>query len=269
VEKIKKIGFRNRSLFFAKLSAIAYNNTDKINTEMQDSDFELLDSYDVGGSQAFSFVSENDLVIACRGTEATCFSDLSADLRAWPKKTPYSGRVHSGFDWHVSKIWPEIVKDLKTAKEKNLDIWFTGHSLGAAMATILASKCRHDKTLPDPIQVYTYGSPRVGWRKYVNDLSVNHVRWVNNNDAVTYVPPALFGYKHHGNQYYMNAWGNVRNPSGWQKIKDKFRGIIMGWKNGSIDSFADHSISRYVENLERYADNMEAIQYPLISKKST
>ena len=67
----------------------------------------------------------------------------------------------------------------------------------------------------------------------------------------------------------MNAWGNVRNPSGWQKIKDKFRGIIMGWKNGSIDSFADHSISRYVENLERYADNMEAIQYPLISKKST
>lgn len=260
--------FRNRSLFFAKLSAIAYNNTNEINAEMKDSDFQLLDAYDVGGSQAFSFISDNDLVITCRGTEATCFFDLRADLKAWPKKTPYSGRVHSGFDWHVSKIWPEIIKDLKFAKEKNLDIWFTGHSLGAGMATILASKCRYDENLPNPVQVFTYGSPRVGWRKYVNDLSINHVRWVNNNDVVTYVPPALFGYKHHGKEYYMNTWGNVRNPSGWQKAKDKMRGILLGWKSGSIDSFADHSISRYVQNLEIYSKNMESVQHPIILKKS-
>jgi len=267
MNKIAKMNFREKSLFFAKMSGYAYYDLKNFKSKIKPEGIQIKTAFDDGGAQAFSLFTDHDLIITCRGTEPTCLSDLKADLRAWPKQSKSGGRVHSGFDWHVSKIWPEIVADLEFAQNNDLDIWFTGHSLGAAMATILASKCRYDQKLPDPLQVFTYGSPRVGWKKYVDSLSINHVRWVNNNDIVAYVPPAFFGYKHHGKEYYMNTWGNVRSPSGWQKLKDKFRGILLGWKNGSIDSFADHSITRYIENLETYNKNMEFLQGSIISKK--
>ena len=266
MQQLIKMKFSERSLFFAKISAYAYLDNSEIKEKISDTKFKLLNAYDTDGSQAYCFVSDTDLVIACRGTEANCWADIRADLRAWPKKTSY-GRVHSGFSWYVDKIWEKIIVDLEVAKERGLKIWFTGHSLGAAMATILSSRCHYCEKLPNPVQLYTYGSPKVGWRKYVDSLLINHVRWVNNNDIVTYVPPIFFGYKHHGKEYYMNTWGNVRSPSGWQKLKDKFRGILLGWKNGSIDSFADHSITRYIENLETYNKNMEVLQGSIISKK--
>ena len=60
------------------------------------------------------------------------------------------------------------------------------------------------------------------------------------------------GYVHHGEQRYMNAYGQVRNPSGWQLVKDRFRGMWMGLKQGKIDNFSDHSMVNYVANLEKW-----------------
>ncbi len=260
MQEVIKIEFRERCALFARMSSIVYHDVDNVVNKLENTEFRLMNSYDTDGSQAFSFISETDLIVACRGTEPDCWADLKADLRAWPKKSSSGGRVHSGFSWHVSKIWPQIVADLETAKAQGLNVWFTGHSLGGAMATILASRCRHDETLPDPVQLYTFGSPRVGWPKYVDSLAINHVRWVNNNDAVAYLPPRIMGYKHHGFEYYLNAWGNVRSPTLWQRIKDKFRGYWFAWKQGKIDSFSDHSISDYVKHLERHAEGLEVLQ---------
>ena len=54
----------------------------------------------------------------------------------------------------------------------------------------------------------------------------------------------------------MNAYGQVRNPSGWQLVKDRFRGMWMGLKQGKIDNFGDHSMVEYVANLENYNKNI-------------
>ena len=100
-------------------------------------------------------------------------------------------------------------------------------TIGAFILGIpLASRCLHDENLNDPIELYTYGSPRVGWRKYVKSLGVTHHRWVNNNDIVTGVPLWLMGYVHHGEKHYLNAYGKVRNPSGWQLFKDRMREMM-------------------------------------------
>ena len=267
MQQLIKMKFSERSLFFAEMSAYAYLDNSEIKEKISDSEFQLLNAYDTDGSQAYSFASDTDLIIACRGTEADCWADIRADLRAWPEKSPY-GRVHSGFSWHVDKIWEKIIADLEIAKERGLKIWFTGHSLGAAMTTILASRCWHCDNLPNPVQLYTYGSPRVGWKKYVNTLAVNHIRWVNNNDIVAHVPPCFLGYRHHGSQYYLNTWGNVRSPSGWQRIKDKIRGMVLSWKDGEVDSFTDHSITQYINHLQNYSDDLENLQYPIFSSKS-
>ena len=122
------------------------------------------------------------------------------------------------------------------------------------MATIMASRCFYCKELGDPIELYTYGSPRVGWPTYVRSLGVIHHRWVNNNDIVCRVPLAVMGYRHHGIEHYMNAYGNVRAPSGWQRFKDRIRGMWMGIKKGKIDNFGDHSMAEYIANLEKYQD---------------
>jgi triacylglycerol lipase len=170
------------------------------------------------------------------------------------------GRVHKGFKAEVDELWPMILEDISRKANAGKKIWFCGHSLGAAMATIMASRCHLYPDI-DPVQeLYTYGSPRVGWRKYVNTLEVKHHRWVNNNDIVTRVPMRIMGYVHHGEEHYLNAYGNVRSPSGWQLFKDRMRGMWMGIKKGSIDNFSDHSMVNYCNYLEMYASGKENSQ---------
>ena len=59
------------------------------------------------------------------------------------------------------------------------------------------------------------------------------------------------GYRHHGTEHYLNAYGKLRTPTTWQRVKDRIRGIVIGLKKGKIDSFADHSITQYVKYLEK------------------
>ena len=120
------------------------------------------------------------------------------------------------------------------------------------MATIMASRCTMDKEMHDVKELYTYGSPRVGWSKYCKSISITHYRWRNNNDIVTVSPPLLIGYRHHGIPMYINAYGQVKELTGWQLLKDKLRGTWMGIKTGRFDSFADHNITNYINSLENW-----------------
>ena len=251
---ISEMNFKEKSLLFAKLANIAYCNKKDATSQAKKLGFTTIEFYDKDGAQAYRFMNKTDLVIACRGTQPTEFNDIKADLRAVPVMAETVSRVHKGFKAEVDELWPMICDDLVRPANKGKKVWFCGHSLGAAMATIMASRCYYYASVPNPEELYTYGSPRVGWRKYVHSLGIVHHRWVNNNDIVTRVPLAAMGYIHHGTEHYMNAYGQVRNPTGWQRIKDRFRGMWMGLKQGKIDNFGDHSMVNYVGNLEKYLD---------------
>ena len=258
---ISKLSFPERSLLFAKLSAIAYNdNIKEVKKQVKRLGFGTVEFYNRDGAQAYRFQSAEDLVIACRGTQPTEFNDIKADLKAVPVVSETVSRVHQGFKDEVDELWPMIVEDITRTQNLDNKLWFCGHSLGAAMTTIMASRCHHDPALPNPIETYTYGSPRVGWPTYVKSLGMVHHRWVNNNDIVTRVPLTIMGYRHHGEEHYMNAWGNVRKPTGWQRFKDRMRGMWMGIKAGSIDNFSDHGMNFYIANLEMYAQGKENSQ---------
>ncbi len=252
--------FKQRSLLFARLSSLAYGELKTVKKEAKKLGFTEVEFYELDGAQAYRFMNKHDIVIACRGTQPNEFNDLKADLKAAPVMAETVGRVHRGFKAEVDELWPMVKEDLlrvgKTRKG-----WFTGHSLGAAMATIMASRCEDDPEAPNIEELYTYGSPRVGWRSFVDSLNCTHHRWVNNNDIVTRVPLAIMGYRHDGTEHYMNAYGNVRKHTGWQRVKDRWRGMWMGLKNGSIDNFSDHSMVNYIANLEVYAAEMEIVQY--------
>jgi triacylglycerol lipase len=202
--------------------------------------------YDQDGSQAYSFINETDHVIACRGTEPNEWNDVKADLDAATAVAETIGRVHRGFKREVDDIWPIIEKSLQS-NDKTL--WFTGHSLGGAMATICAGRCMLSHIKSNPTQIYTFGSPRVGDKRYINFVKVDHVRWVHNNDIVPKVPPAWLGYRHTGQEHYLNADGKLRELNIIQRRKDAWKGFVSGLKNRSIDHFEDHIIDRYVDHI--------------------
>ena len=257
---ISNLRFEERSLLFAQLAKIAYNNIKKVKKQAEKLGFTEVEFYNREGAQAYRFANETDMVIACRGTQPTEFNDIAADLKAMPVVAETISRVHQGFKAEVDELWPMIMADLMSKQPKQ-KLWFCGHSLGAAMATIMASRCLYNKKVPNPEELYTYGSPRVGWKKYCVHLGVVHHRWVNNNDIVTTVPLRVMGYTHHGTEHYLNAYGNVRKMTSMQRFKDKMRGLWMGLKRGSVDSFSDHSIDNYVNYLEFYAKGKENSQH--------
>lgn len=235
-----------RSLLFAELSMIAYLPESEVKKAAELLNFHTLIYYDRDGSQAYSFINDTDHVVACRGTEPTEWNDLKADLDAATAIAETIGRVHRGFKREVDDIWPIIEKSLQ---DNSKTLWFTGHSLGGAMATICAGRCTLSHIKSNPAQIFTFGSPRVGNKRYINYVKINHVRWVNNNDIVTKVPPAWFGYRHTGEEHYLDTEGKLRKLNLLQRRKDAWAGFVSGLKNRTIDHFRDHLIDRYVDNI--------------------
>lgn len=249
---ITEMKFMERSLLFAKLASIAYSDdVDQVKKDVKKLGFTTVEFYNNEGAQAYRFMNKEDLVIACRGTQPTEFNDIKADLKATPVIAETVSRVHRGFKAEVDELWPMVLEDINRKANEKKKLWFCGHSLGAAMATIMASRCHLYDDINPVEELYTFGSPRVGWRGYCNSLCVTHHRWVNNNDIVTRVPLAVMGYVHHGTEHYMNAYGLERKLTAWQRTKDRWRGMWMGLKQGGIDSFSDHSMVNYVANIEK------------------
>tara|TARA_E500000081_G_C6139670_1_gene359405 strand:- start:408 stop:1166 length:759 start_codon:yes stop_codon:yes gene_type:complete len=251
---ITDLSFKERSVLFAKLAQIAYMDEKAATKQAKSMGFTTVEFYDIDGAQAYRFMNKHDLVIACRGTQPTEFNDIKADIDALPVIAETVSRVHKGFKTEVDELWPLVLEDLQRTANDKKKIWFCGHSLGAAMATIMASRCHLYPDVEPVEELYTYGSPRVGWKSYCDSLGVIHHRWVNNNDIVTRVPLTLMGYRHHGTEHYLNAYGLKRNPTGWQRVKDRLRGIWMGWRAGKIDSFSDHNIGEYIHHIENIED---------------
>ena len=223
----------------AKLASNAYLDGKDAKPVMKELGFTGHKFFENDGAQCHAVWDKEQYVLCFRGTEPTELSDLLADLNAIPRGSMTHGWVHSGFRGELDKLWDAIVDHLNKHQGKKL--YITGHSLGAAMATIACSRIEEFRKVE---QLTTFGSPRVGTRKFVKHIQTPHKRLVNNNDVVTKVPLWIMGYKHHGELTYINFYGNIRKLTTWQMIKDKWR----GWRNNALDGVADHGMGNYVRH---------------------
>jgi len=243
---IANLTLLQQSLLFAELSQISYMPPSPALTCIQTIGLRESLYFDRHGAQAYRFRNQHDCVIVCRGTEPTEWNDVKADANAVTVLAETIGRVHSGFKQEVDDLWPALDKALAETK---VPVWFAGHSLGGAMATICAQRCEVSKVSPDPRALFTFGSPRVGNRAYVNHSRLTHYRWVNNNDIVTRVPPPWWGYSHGGREMYIDCKGRVRHCEGWRRSIDRVRGFFRSLRRFRIDHFSDHSIEQYIDYL--------------------
>ncbi len=189
-------------------------------------------------------------MIVCRGTEPHEWNDVKADANAFTVLTEV-GRLHSGFNAEVNDLWPILEQRIE---ENRRPMWFAGHSLGGAMATICAGRCKLSNIPSNPEAIFTYGSPRVGNQRYINFVKIPHYRWVNNNDIVPRVPPQWLGYRHSGQELYIDSNGHLRGIKSWEKLRDRMRGLWAALKLGQIDYFGDHSMDRYIAAIQREVD---------------
>lgn len=235
------------ALMAASASNLAYEDGPSAKPKYRELGFTSHKYIDRDGAQAHLCSNKTTALIACRGTEPTQISDLLADLNTIPKRHG-PGFVHSGFRKEARKIWDPVLAYAQKHSAKKIVV--TGHSLGAAMATYIAQELAwHGIT---NVELYTFGSPRLGSRDFVDAMTVPHWRFVNNNDGVTHVPPQAFGFKHHGQLMYINHYGNVRALSKWQRAKDMMRGYWAALKKFQLfDWMYDHSMSLYEDKVKK------------------
>lgn len=253
---IESLSILRRSLLFAELANLSYLSRCEAGILAHRIGFPEIRYYDNDGAQAYIFGNEHDAVVTCRGTQPDDWNDLKADLDLKRAMAETAGWVHRGFKREVDDLWPRLEQALVN---NTRTLWFSGHSLGAAMAAICAGRCKLSYIKSNPRALFTYGSPRIGNRRYVNYVQIETYRWVNNNDIVTRVPPAWFGYCHKGREIYLNAYGKIRQLTPWQRTKDRWRGLLRGLRERRFDPFSDHSIVEYVKHIRAAVEDEECI----------
>ena len=246
-----ELSFMLRALLRAELAMIAYNDEAEAKRAAEAIGFTEAHLLGRDGSQAYLFRTAHDIVFACRGTEPTEWNDIQADASATMAVVGALGRVHSGFNREMDDLWPLLEEMLR---DNTLPVWFCGHSLGAAMATICAYRCTTSAIAKDPQELHTFGSPRVGCKRYIRHAQVTHYRWVHNNDIVTRVPPVWMGYRHGGDEVYLDRRGRIRKLTGVWRSRDRWRGMLRGLLKWKLDMLADHSIQQYAQHIAAAVD---------------
>jgi triacylglycerol lipase len=213
-------------------------------------------------SDTQGFVTGNGemTLIAFRGTEAARFEDWLTDLDAVQVAGPV-GQVHKGFyERGVLSVWEQLVAALSVVRDAGQPLWFTGHSLGAALACLAAAKLLKDGIVSDVAGLYIFGQPRSGDQDFAtwfdSLMKPRTFRFVNNNDIVPHVPPSLLHYKHAGTFAYFDAAGDVKADEGfWAGAKDALEGRVDDlWKHGVVppvieDHFMDNYLARLKQNV--------------------
>jgi hypothetical protein len=152
----------------------------------------------------FGFVAHIDegLVFSFEGTQD--FEDVVIDLqfgKAVPYKDHPTARVHEGFWTAYSSVREEL---LSIAEKTDRPILCTGHSLGAAMGTLLALDLQ--ETLGKTCTMYNLGSPRVGnedFGKLFFPSSENY-RVTHWDDPVPHLPFRAMDFLHVGEEVWYN-----------------------------------------------------------------
>jgi hypothetical protein len=96
---------------------------------------------------------------------------------------------------HVASLTESVIEEVKRLMEvykgEILSITITGHSLGAALALLVADDVSICSPEVPPVAVFSFGGPRVGNKAFGDKLTAQNVkvlRIVNSQDVITRVP---------------------------------------------------------------------------------
>jgi triacylglycerol lipase len=225
-------------------------------------------------TQAFAALdASNTAFVVFRGTESDKPQDLVTDGMILQKSWDRGGKVHRGFAKAYDSGQPVAVHDAGGQPIAELDqrhmgmraaltAWLTaqswqrlvasGHSLGAALATLFASD--HPEA-----ELITFGSPRVGNAEFATlfdpPARIVH-RHRDCSDIVTRVPPErITDYKHTKGLIYYDEAGKHEDPApGTVAMLAEAAGAAISYlaryqpnlSNAPVRELADHAPINYI-----------------------
>jgi hypothetical protein len=220
--------------------------------KLQGGGFKLIKTFYAKETDTQAFLAQSEdgyAVLAFRGTEVSKRQDVKIDAQAM-RVSVLEGRIHSGFRTAYDSVAKEIEKSV--LKLNDVPLYITGHSLGAALATVATQRLEHHIKIREVIAAcYTFGSPRVGDSHYDIEFKSPIYRVVNTTDVVTVIPLLAMGYVHIGDIRYLGRVdGEFRRgipflQRGYLFVLTmfKFFGPVVG----------DHAIAEYRRKLETIA----------------
>jgi triacylglycerol lipase len=161
-----------------------------------------------GSTDCYVAWRDGVVIVAFRGTQPNEGQDLLTDLNIsfMPCR---AGRVHCGFMEALDDIWPALEAELKRLAGRK--VWFCGHSLGGALATLAADRFAETRG------VCTFGCPLLGDAEFASAFSDRlrdkSFRYVNHQDIVTRVPPSVISYTHVAPARFIARDGSISDIS--------------------------------------------------------
>jgi len=208
------------------------------------------------------------IIVAFRGT--TTASDFWTDSQVVWRTKCGEGLGHHGFKNSADKIWVALQDKIRTFVKQNalksISIWFTGHSLGGAMATVAAQMIDLDIEKQDSTNccIYTFGQPRTGNKRFAQQVErkigkENWHRFVHAADPIPTVPLAKMGFEHGGTLHYITDDGRILDSGGIsddaslpseEELESFFQAPIQ-----HISRAGDHSLIHYQSRLNSHSSH--------------
>ncbi len=240
-------------LVLADIAKLAYETEDVIKQAINTWGLNKFTFFEGPITSTEAFIAGNDatIIVAFKGTQSP--KDFLTDAEFELADTPY-GKVHDGFYKALIEVWEDMFKTIESFKDNNQTVWFCGHSLGAALATLAAAEyvlVKH-KTING---LYTIGQPRTGNDVFANNfdakLKDKSFRYINNADIVTRnpVPGLILKYRHIGVPLYIDGDGVLLDSISLGKktidiITSMLKGIL---KSHNLEDLEDHKSENYVK----------------------
>lgn len=159
-------------------------------------------------------IAENTLVVAHQGTSSknllSIINDAKfalVDLNAtrFPQFADSGAQVHDGFQDTFERtadgLLDGVLKGLQSTGADKISV--TGHSLGAAIATMTGLWLKQNVDVP--VSITGFGLPRGGNKEWADllDKEVGVTFLTNQNDPVPTVPPLFLGFQHPQGEFHI------------------------------------------------------------------
>lgn len=214
--------------------------------------------FPIEDTQAYVMASDRMIVTGFRGTEVLKIYDWLTDADTPPVPGPANkGFVHYGFHQALQSVYPRIRDTIQELRTDGQSIWFTGHSLGGALAMLGGAQLYFEEPRLLPDGVYTFGQPRTCERLLAGAHNAAFrdrcYRFVNNNDIVPQLPPEPV-YTHVDALRYFDADGRLHTAMPLVPgLGDRARGLGMDLFAPETDGVKDHHLPNYLAALEKNA----------------
>lgn len=137
------------------------------------------------------------VLVSFAGTDPLALANWLTNFHLGPR----SRDMHHGFRSAIDTAWTDLSTAL-AGLDRKAPLYFTGHSLGGALAVTAAERALRELGLM-ATGIYTFGAPRVGAADFAETYNASGLgertyRLVHGLDIIPTVPPSQFGFRHAG-----------------------------------------------------------------------